>query len=120
MSHQPTLFVTPTNMAFMAPGTFRMGSPTTEVDRSSSEGLQLGLGIRQAQVAPETDHAGRPTGVAVRSQLPDDLGILERLDEILASKDEAYCGGVNLHEAYQNGIIETREANQCSNVNRGD
>jgi len=30
----------PTNMAFIPPGTFRMGSPTNEVDRDSDEGPQ--------------------------------------------------------------------------------
>ena len=37
-------------------------------------------------------------------------GFWNGLDEILASKDEAYCRGVNLHEACQNGIINVREA----------
>ena len=39
-------------------------------------------------------------------------GFWNGLDEILADKDEAYCRGVNLHEACQNGIIGAREANQ--------
>jgi hypothetical protein len=39
-------------------------------------------------------------------------GFWNGLDEILASKDEAYCRGVNLHEACQNGIITAREAKQ--------
>ncbi len=39
-------------------------------------------------------------------------GFWNGLDEILASKDEAYCQGVNLHEACQDGIVNTREAKQ--------
>lgn len=37
-------------------------------------------------------------------------GFWNGLDEILASKDEAYCRGVNLHEARESGIIDAREA----------
>ena len=37
-------------------------------------------------------------------------GFWNGLDEILASKDEAYCRGVNLDEARQSGIIGAREA----------
>jgi formylglycine-generating enzyme required for sulfatase activity len=33
----------PTNMVFIPPGTFRMGSPTNEVDRSSDEGPQTAV-----------------------------------------------------------------------------
>ncbi len=39
-------------------------------------------------------------------------GYWNGLDEILASRDEAYCLGVNLQEACQNGIITAREAKQ--------
>ena len=39
-------------------------------------------------------------------------GFWNGLDEILAGKDEAYCRGINLHEACQNGIINAREAKQ--------
>ena len=39
-------------------------------------------------------------------------GFWNGLDEILASKDEAYCQGVNLLEACLNGIINAREAKQ--------
>jgi hypothetical protein len=39
-------------------------------------------------------------------------GFWNGLDEILASKDEAYCRGVNLHEAHQDGIISGREMKQ--------
>jgi len=39
-------------------------------------------------------------------------GFWNGLDEILASTDEAYCRGVNLLEACQNGIIDAREANR--------
>jgi formylglycine-generating enzyme required for sulfatase activity len=35
----------PTNMVFIPPGTFRMGSPTNEVDRSSNEGPQTAVTI---------------------------------------------------------------------------
>jgi formylglycine-generating enzyme required for sulfatase activity len=35
----------PTNMVFIPPGTFRMGSPTNEVDRSDSEGPQTAVTI---------------------------------------------------------------------------
>ena len=37
--------VAPTNMVFIPPGTFRMGSPTNEVDRSSVEGPQTSVVI---------------------------------------------------------------------------
>ena len=39
-------------------------------------------------------------------------GFWNGLDEILASKDEAYCQGVNLSEACRTGIINAREAKQ--------
>jgi formylglycine-generating enzyme required for sulfatase activity len=35
----------PTNLAFIPPGTFRMGSPTNEVDRSANEGPQTAVTI---------------------------------------------------------------------------
>ena len=35
----------PTNMAFIPPGTFRMGSPTNEVDRLENEGAQTAVTI---------------------------------------------------------------------------
>jgi formylglycine-generating enzyme required for sulfatase activity len=35
----------PTNMVFIPPGTFRMGSPTNEVDRSDNEGPQTAVTI---------------------------------------------------------------------------
>jgi hypothetical protein len=37
-------------------------------------------------------------------------GFWNGLDEILANKDEAYCRGVNLHEACINGIITAQDA----------
>ena len=37
----------PTNMVFIPPGTFRMGSPTNEVDRSAWEGPQTAVTITQ-------------------------------------------------------------------------
>ncbi|HRT56680.1 MAG TPA: hypothetical protein P5038_08630, partial [Candidatus Paceibacterota bacterium] len=39
-------------------------------------------------------------------------GFWNGLDEILASKDEAYCRGMNLQEAVHNGVISNREAKQ--------
>ncbi len=39
-------------------------------------------------------------------------GFWNGLDEILASKDEAYCRGVNLRDACQNGIIEVRQVSK--------
>ncbi len=39
-------------------------------------------------------------------------GFWNGLDEILASKDEAYCRGVNLDQACHNKIINTRQAKQ--------
>jgi formylglycine-generating enzyme required for sulfatase activity len=36
-------FVAPTNMAFIPPGTFSMGSPTNEVDRNADEGPQTAV-----------------------------------------------------------------------------
>jgi formylglycine-generating enzyme required for sulfatase activity len=38
-------FATPTNMVFIPPGTFRMGSPTNEVDRWDEEGPQTAVTI---------------------------------------------------------------------------
>jgi formylglycine-generating enzyme required for sulfatase activity len=38
-------FGPPTNMVFIPPGTFRMGSPTNEVDRDSEEGPQTEVTI---------------------------------------------------------------------------
>lgn len=35
----------PTNMVFIPPGTFRMGSPTNEVDRDANEGPQTAVTI---------------------------------------------------------------------------
>lgn len=40
-------FVAPTNLVFIAPGTFRMGSPTNEVDRQDNEGPQISVTISQ-------------------------------------------------------------------------
>jgi hypothetical protein len=39
-------------------------------------------------------------------------GFWNGLDEILASKDEAYCRGVNLQDAVQQGIIGPQEAKE--------
>ena len=38
-------FAAPTNLVFIPPGTFRMGSPTNEVDRSDNEGPQTAVTI---------------------------------------------------------------------------
>jgi formylglycine-generating enzyme required for sulfatase activity len=38
-------FAAPTNLAFIPPGTFRMGSPTNEVDRLDNEGPQTAVTI---------------------------------------------------------------------------
>ena len=38
-------FPAPTNLVFIPPGTFRMGSPTNEVDRGDSEGPQTAVTI---------------------------------------------------------------------------
>lgn len=39
-AEQPAGFAVPTNLVFIAPGTFKMGSPTNEVDRQDNEGPQ--------------------------------------------------------------------------------
>jgi formylglycine-generating enzyme required for sulfatase activity len=39
------VFAAPTNLVFIPPGTFRMGSPTNEVDRHSNEGPQTAVTI---------------------------------------------------------------------------
>jgi len=39
------VFTAPTNLVFIPPGTFRMGSPTNEVDRYSNEGPQRAVTI---------------------------------------------------------------------------
>ena len=43
--YRAVAFAAPTNMAFIPPGSFRMGSPTNEVDRYGSEGPQTAVTI---------------------------------------------------------------------------
>jgi formylglycine-generating enzyme required for sulfatase activity len=43
--YRATVFATPTNLVFIPPGTFRMGSPTNEVDRQFGEGPQTAVTI---------------------------------------------------------------------------
>ena len=43
--YRAVAFTAPTNMVFIPPGTFRMGSPTNEVDRSDREGPQTDVVI---------------------------------------------------------------------------
>jgi formylglycine-generating enzyme required for sulfatase activity len=43
--YQAVVFAPPTNMVFIPPGTFRMGSPTNETDRSIKEGPQADVTI---------------------------------------------------------------------------
>ena len=43
--YRAVLFDAPTNLVFIPPGTFRMGSPTNEVDRSDNEGPQTAVTI---------------------------------------------------------------------------
>jgi formylglycine-generating enzyme required for sulfatase activity len=43
--YRAVVFPAPTNMVFIPPGTFRMGSPTNEVDRSDNEGPQTAVTI---------------------------------------------------------------------------
>ncbi|MEI6786266.1 MAG: formylglycine-generating enzyme family protein, partial [Verrucomicrobiota bacterium] len=43
--YRAVAFAAPTNMAFIPPGAFRMGSPTNEVDRYGSEGPQTAVTI---------------------------------------------------------------------------
>jgi formylglycine-generating enzyme required for sulfatase activity len=43
--YRAVVFPAPTNMVFIPPGTFRMGSPTNEVDRWSDEGPQTTVTI---------------------------------------------------------------------------
>jgi formylglycine-generating enzyme required for sulfatase activity len=43
--YRAAIFAAPTNMAFIPPGTFRMGSPTNEVDRNHWEGPQTAVTI---------------------------------------------------------------------------
>ena len=43
--YRAVVFPAPTNMVFIPPGTFRMGSPTNEVDRDSDEGPQTAVTI---------------------------------------------------------------------------
>jgi hypothetical protein len=38
--YRAVVFAAPSNLVFIPPGTFRMGSPTNEVDRLDSEGPQ--------------------------------------------------------------------------------
>src|SRR6266487_2272730 len=38
--YRAVVFAAPTNLVFIPPGTFRMGSPTNEVDRGDDEGPQ--------------------------------------------------------------------------------
>jgi formylglycine-generating enzyme required for sulfatase activity len=41
--YRATVFATPTNLVFIPPGAFRMGSPPDEVDRSDDEGPQTAV-----------------------------------------------------------------------------
>jgi len=43
--YRAVVFAAPTNLVFIPPGTFRMGSPTNEVDRSGLEGPQTAVTI---------------------------------------------------------------------------
>jgi len=43
--YRAQVFPAPTNMVFIPPGTFRMGSPTNEVDRDANEGPQTAVTI---------------------------------------------------------------------------
>jgi formylglycine-generating enzyme required for sulfatase activity len=43
--YRASVFAAPTNLVFIPPGTFRMGSPTNEVDRFDSEGPQTDVTI---------------------------------------------------------------------------
>jgi formylglycine-generating enzyme required for sulfatase activity len=43
--YRAVVFVAPTNLVFIPPGTFRMGSPTNEVDREDNEGPQTAVTI---------------------------------------------------------------------------
>jgi formylglycine-generating enzyme required for sulfatase activity len=43
--YRAVVFAAPANMVFIPPGTFRMGSPTNEVDREESEGPQTAVTI---------------------------------------------------------------------------
>lgn len=43
--YRAVVFVAPTNLAFIPPGTFRMGSPTNEIDREHNEGPQTAVTI---------------------------------------------------------------------------
>src|SRR5882762_4117815 len=43
--YRATVFPAPTNLVFIPPGTFRMGSPTNEVDRFDNEGPQVAVTI---------------------------------------------------------------------------
>ena len=43
--YRAEVFAAPTNLVFIAPGTFRMGSPSNEVDRGDNEGPQTAVTI---------------------------------------------------------------------------
>jgi formylglycine-generating enzyme required for sulfatase activity len=43
--YRSVAFAAPTNLAFIPPGTFRMGSPSNEVDRLDNEGPQMSVTI---------------------------------------------------------------------------
>jgi formylglycine-generating enzyme required for sulfatase activity len=43
--YRAVVFAAPTNLVFIPPGTFRMGSPTNEVDREANEGPQTAVTI---------------------------------------------------------------------------
>jgi formylglycine-generating enzyme required for sulfatase activity len=45
--YRAVVFAAPTNMVFIPPGTFRMGSPTNEADRLPGEGPQTAVTISQ-------------------------------------------------------------------------
>src|SRR5690349_13550814 len=45
--YRATIFAPPTNMVFIPPGTFRMGSPSNEVGRFEAEGPQMDVIINR-------------------------------------------------------------------------
>ena len=60
--YRATQFKPPLNMAFIPPGTFRMGSPTNEPDRSLDEGPQTAVTISHGVLDGEI--RGDPGGIS--------------------------------------------------------
>ena len=92
----------PTNMVFIPPGTFRMGSPTNEVDRYDWEGPQTAVTISRGFWMGKYEvtqgeylavMGSNPSYFHRRHQPSGGAGDLERCHELLCGADGAGAVG---------------------------